>query len=188
MTLIKSLHCSNSNTRAYKGLIIQGTRNLQVLFDLHSSERPCKEEHMHLERHVYIVPNSNSRSCSNSSLLECWPVSRTCFSRGALVEDEDFTLVKSIHSECLHKPPLKMGSTKMTCPMFVFNSLCSALAYLFWSHHLHTNLLQGSVSKPIAKRTISKKILPYITLTTASELKPKCSFSHSLQKFCGQSV
>jgi hypothetical protein len=41
------------------------------------------------------VPNSKSRSCSNSSLLECSPATlvrlpaETCLSRGALVEDGD---------------------------------------------------------------------------------------------------
>ncbi len=56
---------------------------------LHPSDSSC-EEHMHWWSHVE-VPNSNSISCLNSSLLE-YPGSipgRDMFVSGALVEDGD---------------------------------------------------------------------------------------------------
>jgi hypothetical protein len=50
-------------------------RNLKVLFCLHLSESPCKEEHKHWGSRVE-VPYNNSISCSNSYLLECSPVTQ----------------------------------------------------------------------------------------------------------------
>ncbi len=56
-------------------------------------------------RNIIEVPNSNSISCSNSSLLECSPVTQaalvrfpaeTCLSRNAFKEDGD--VVKSLYS------------------------------------------------------------------------------------------
>jgi hypothetical protein len=79
MILVMSLHRRDPDMIQTTGLAsarLYKIRNLKVLFCLHLSESPCKEEHKHwgsrVEVPVYIriyveVPNRNSISCSNSS-------------------------------------------------------------------------------------------------------------------------